>query len=163
MTLVRRDNNGGRKPQEYALSSAYGWDPFRMMDALFRTDPFRDLGPVTTRSPAYVPKFDVKETKDGYVFHADLPGVKEADLDVSLTGNILSVNGHRESQHREEQDHYYTMERTYGEFSRSFVLPEGADPDSIKAELKDGVLDIRLSKKPEVKPRKISVGANEIK
>ena len=99
----------------------------------------------------------MKETKDAYLFKADLPGVKDEDLDISLTGNRLTVSGHREEEKRDEGDRYYAFERSYGTFSRSFTLPEGVDTEHANAELKDGVLTISLSKRPEVKPKKIEV------
>ena len=132
-------------------------DPFRMMDALLRWDPFREMG--TLRGgEAFVPRFDVKETKDGYVFRADLPGVKESDVEISLTGNVLSVSGRREEERRDEGEQYHALERSYGEFTRSFALPDGTDGDSVKADLKEGVLTIHVAKKPEVQPKKITIG-----
>jgi HSP20 family protein len=89
--------------------------------------------------------------------HADLPGIQEKDLDVSLTGNRLTVSGKREEETRREEERFFALERSYGSFSRSFTLPDGVDTDSAQAEMKDGVLTLRLSKKPEVKARKIEL------
>jgi HSP20 family protein len=105
----------------------------------------------------FAPSFDVRETKDAYVFTADLPGVKEGDLELSLTGNRLTLSGRREEEKREEEDRWFAYERSYGSFSRSFTLPEGVDPDHVQAELKDGVLRVSVPKKAEVKPRKIEL------
>ena len=69
----------------------------------------------------------MKETKDAYVFRADLPGVKDEDLEISLTGNRLTVSGHREQEKREQSETYYATERAYGSFSRTFTLPDGTD------------------------------------
>jgi HSP20 family protein len=99
----------------------------------------------------------VKETKDAYVFKADLPGIREEDLDISLTGNRLTVSGKREEEKREEDDRFYAYERSYGSFSRSFTLPEGIDVEHAQADLNDGVLTVSVPKKPEVKPKKIEV------
>src|SRR5262249_8334978 len=88
----------------------------------------------------------------------DLPGVREQDLEVSVTGYRLTVSGKREEEERREDDRYFAYERSYGSFSRSFVMPEGADVESVKAELKDGVLHIIVPKKAEVQPRPIGVG-----
>jgi HSP20 family protein len=139
--LIRRDN------RELA------WDPFR---ALFRWDPFTETRGL--RNEFFSPHFDVKENKDGFTFSADLPGVKESDLEISVTGNVLGISGHRSEEHREEGDQFHAVERGYGQLSRSFALPEGADLDNVKADLKDGVLTIHLAKRPEVQPRKISIG-----
>jgi len=87
-----------------------------------------------------------------------VPGVKEGDVNISLTGNVLNIAGHRTEEHREEGEQFYAAERCYGEFTRSFALPEGADVERIHADLKEGVLAIDLPKKPEVQSRRISLG-----
>jgi HSP20 family protein len=158
--LIRRNEGpvarGGRG-QDY--EGARTMDPFRVMDALLRWDPFREtIGWGAGGGEGFVPRFDVKETKDGYELRADLPGVKESDLEISVTGNVLTISGRREEERREESDQYFAVERSYGSFARSFALPEGADTDHVKAELKDGVLTIVVPKRPEVQPRKITVG-----
>jgi HSP20 family protein len=160
--MIRRDDQQvarNRTDTGVGLGLGGSWDPFRMMDALLRWDPFRDVGGWTGRfGEGFVPRFDVKETKDGYLIRADLPGVKQSDLEISVTGNVLGISGHRSEEHREEGDQFHAVERGYGQFSRSFALPEGADLDNVKADLKDGVLTIHLAKRPEVQPRKISIG-----
>jgi len=129
------------------------------MRDLMRWEPFADLAPSFRglESAAFSPDFEVKETKDAFVFRADLPGVKDADLDVKLTQNRLSISGKRESEKTEKGDTYYTTERSYGSFTRSFTLPDGVDADQIKAELKEGVLTLSLPKKPESQAKKIAV------
>ncbi len=150
--LIRR--HGG---QDFAPSVAV-WDPFRVMRDVLRWDSFRDVEPaLESEYRTFSPRFDVKETKDGYVFRADLPGIEEKNLDISLTGNLLTVSGHREQEKRDETETYYANERTYGGFSRAFTLPEGTDAEHVKADLKDGVLVLTLAKKPEVQPKKISI------
>jgi HSP20 family protein len=152
-SLIRR-NQG----QEFAPSVAV-WDPFRVMRDVLRWDPFRDAAPVFGGdSPSFRPRFDVKETKEGYLFRADLPGVDEKNLDISLTGNLLTISGHREEEKRDESETYYASERTYGSFSRAFTLPEGTDGDHVSADLKNGVLVLTIPKKPEVQPKKINIG-----
>ncbi len=158
--LIKREN---RENRELARArSQESWDPFRMMDALLRWEPFWEgPGGLFHRGEAFVPRFDVKENKEGYVIRADMPGVKEKDLEVSLAGNMLSISGHREDEHKQEGDHYFATERTYGQFARSFSLPEGADGESIRADLKDGVLTVYLTKRPEVQARKIPISKDE--
>lgn len=140
-------------------ASQQGWEPIRTLRDLLRWDPFGEMVPSgwTGEAAAFAPDFDVKETKDTFVFKADLPGIKEADLDVRLTQNRLTIAGKRESEKTDKGDTFYTYERSYGSFSRSFTLPEGVDGDKIKAELKDGVLTIELPKPPELQPKKIAV------
>jgi HSP20 family protein len=101
----------------------------------------------------------VKETKDAFIFKADLPGVDEKDLEVTLTGDRMVVSGKRESEKREESDRFYAYERSFGSFSRAFTLPEGVDGEHVQAELKNGVLTLTLAKRPEVQPRRIQVGS----
>lgn len=127
---------------------------------LMRFDPFREMAPFFEEPEIevrFAPSFDVKETKEAYVFKADLPGIAEKDIDVSLAGNRLTVSGKREEEKKEEGEVYYTWERSYGAFTRSFTLPEGVDPEHVEAEMKEGVLTIVAAKKPEVKPRTISL------
>ncbi len=132
-------------------------DPFEMMRDLVRWDPFAELGAGSMRETPFLPTWEVKETRDAYVFKADLPGIKEDDLEINLTGNRLTVSGTREEEKHGDEDRFYAYERSYGTFSRSFTLPEGVDPDHAEADLSAGVLTISIPKRPEVKPRKIEV------
>ena len=155
-TLIRRNHN------EVAPSSGSAWDPFRVMRDVLRWDPFRELEAAAASDYGlFVPSFDVKENKEGYVFRADLPGVREDDLEISLTGNRLTISGKREQEKREQGETYYATERSYGSFSRAFTLPDGTDGDNVKAELKNGVLQVTVPKKPEVQPKRITIGKDE--
>jgi HSP20 family protein len=159
MSIIRRNNNNERGLRNRGL------DPFEMMQDLMRWDPFRELsrgvvggGEVSN----FIPSFEVKETKDSYVFKADLPGIKEEDLDISLTGNRLTISGQRQEEKKDEGERHFVYERSFGSFSRSFTLPEGIDVDHVQAGLKDGVLNVVVPKKPEVQPKRILVkGASE--
>lgn len=134
------------------------FDPFRTMRELMRFDPFAEMSTMNVgQSLQFNPDFEVKETREGYQFRADLPGIKEKDLEISMTGNRLSVSGHREAEKRDESDRYYLYERSYGSFTRSFTLPDGIDSTKIAAELKDGVLTLMVPRRPETQPRKITV------
>jgi len=141
-----------------AGQSYYGVDPFRLMDSLLRWD--QETAPSARQAEMFVPAFEVKETKETYIFKADLPGVKESDLDISLTGNHLTISGKREAEKEEDVNNYYTYERSYGAFSRTFTLPQAADSEHVRADLKDGVLSLIVPKKPELQPRRINVGGN---
>jgi HSP20 family protein len=107
------------------------------------------------------PDFEVRETDDAIVLKGDMPGVKEQDIDVSLSGNSLQISGKREREEEAEEGTVYTYEREYGQFSRSFTLPESADLDKVRCDLKDGVLNIVVPKKPGSAParRKIQIGS----
>lgn len=150
--LIRRmDNESVQMPT--------AWEPFQLMRDLLAWDPFAEMMPSVARrqEAVFTPRFEVKETKDAYVFHADLPGIDDKDLEITLTGNRLTVSGKREAEHREENDRFYAYERSYGSFSRSFTLPDGIDVDHADAELKNGVLMVSIPKRPEHQPRKISL------
>jgi HSP20 family protein len=99
----------------------------------------------------------VKETVDSFVVKADLPGVSEADLDINVHNNVLSVSGARQSEERKDGESYALYERQFGSFSRSFSLPDMADGERIEAKLEAGVLTLTIAKKAEAKPRKIAL------
>ncbi len=163
MGSITIQKNGGN---EVVPTPTREWDPLRTMREMMRWDPFREIAPLwpaEERMASYMPAFEIKETKGEYLFKADMPGVKEKDLEVTLTGNRLTVSGKREAEQQEKGDTYFVYERTYGSFSRSFTLPEGAEAASLRAELKDGVLAITVPKKPEVQARKVPVASGEAK
>jgi HSP20 family protein len=147
LSLIRRENS---KPVTVLNNS---WEPLRLVEEFLSLDPFQAFDGVSS----FIPNLEVKETKKSYIIKADLPGVEEKDLDVSFEKNRLTISGKRESEKREEGESYRTYERSYGSFSRSISLPDGVDTEKVKAELKSGVLTLRLAKKPEVLPKKISV------
>jgi HSP20 family protein len=151
-----------RIPGHDIAQTGAAWDPVRLMRDMLRWDPFREveavLGP--TDASGFAPTFEVTETKDAYLFRADLPGVKEQDLEISLTGTRLAISGHREQERHDESDTFYATERSYGSFTRSFTLPEGVDGENVAADLKAGVLTLTVPKKPEVQPKKIVIGAS---
>jgi len=140
-------------------SGTMEWDPFRTMREMLRWDPFREMAPAFPAMPreAWAPNFDVTENKDAYMFKADVPGVKKEDLEISLTGNRLQISGKRDVEHEQKNDTYYTYERQFGTFTRSFTLPEGIDADHVKSELKEGVLTLVVPKKPEAQAKKIPI------
>lgn len=136
-----------------AKPARYTRDPFAMARDLLSWDPF-----FGGRAPtAFAPAFEVKETSEAYVLRADLPGVAEADLDINLHNNVLTVSGSRAAEERKEDESYALYERQFGSFSRSFQLPDTADGERIEAKLTDGVLTLSIAKKAEAKPRKIAL------
>lgn len=139
------------------------WDPFREMREFLRWDPMREMRWPTAgyEGGQFMPTFEVRETKDAYVFKADVPGVKENDLDISMTADRITITGHREAEKQDQNDTYYSYERSYGTFARTFTLPTGTNVDQTKAELKEGVLTLLVPKKPEVQPRRIAVKATD--
>ncbi len=142
------------------------WDPFRTMREWMRWDPFREMAPLfgrAEREAGWMPAFEVRENPDAYVFKADLPGIEEKDLEVSLTGNRLQVTGKREQEQESKKDTYYAYERSFGSFTRTFTLPEGIDAEHCKSELKDGVWTLVVPKKPEMQAKKIPVATTKSK
>lgn len=137
------------------------WDPFRAMREMLRWDPFREMTPAIPafERAAFNPSFDVTETKDSYLFKADVPGVKEDEIEISVTGNRLQISGKRETEEETKNDTVYTYERQYGSFARSFTLPDSADLEHAKSELKDGVLTLVIPKKPGAMSKKIAVSS----
>ncbi len=150
--------------------------PLRMLRDLFRWQP-RDFGSLTTWDPfeemapllnemattVFSPAFEVKEVKNAYLFKADVPGVKESDIEVHLTGNRLTISGSRSQEVEESSDTYYSCGCSYGDFSRSFTLPEGTDAENIHADLKSGVLTVAVPKRPEAQSKKIAVKSSSVK
>lgn len=119
---VHRESSA--KPQAPIRRGTREWDPFRAMRDLMRWEPFAELAPSwpTLEGAVFAPDFEVKETKDAFAFTADLPGVTEKDLQVQLSENRLSISGKRESEKTEQGETYYTAERNYGSFTRSFTF-----------------------------------------
>jgi HSP20 family protein len=109
----------------------------------------------------WAPAVDIKEEVDKFVIHADIPGVKPEDIEVSMEAGILTVKGEKESEAKTEKEGYKRVERTYGSFYRRFSLPDTADGDAINAKCKHGVLEIIIPKREAVKPKRINVAAEE--
>src|SRR5687767_12390405 len=125
----------GNQPRRFAMSTALerngnvryrARDPFALARSFFGIDPYFGIDTRPAKS-SFLPSFEVKETTDGYVLKADLPGIKESELDISLHGNMLTVGGTRQAEERKEGEAYYVYERQYGTFSRSFTLPDEAN------------------------------------
>lgn len=140
---------------------------FSSLRDLLRWDPFREIAPLWGRGDReerdWLPSFEVRETKESYVFTADLPGVKKEDIDVTLRGNRLQISGKREAEKESKDDTFYAYERTYGAFTRSFTLPPEIDAEHVHSELKDGVLTLAIPKKVDAPAKKISIGTTAAK
>ena len=151
--LIRNHQTANTTPTRHVANPT--WDAFRMMDALLGwAQPTETWGPPPS---AFSPRFDVEERKDAYLVRADLPGLTEGDVDVTVTGNAVTVAGRREAEQAHEGQRYYAGERGFGAFSRTFSLPDGANLDDLSASLKNGVLTLHIPKRPEVQPRKVKL------
>src|SRR5215208_5918420 len=105
-----------------------------------------------------LPNGDITETEDSLVLAFDLPGLKEDDIQIELDDNVLTVSGQRERQHEQKQDDFYRFERRFGSFSRSVALPAGVNDENINASYDNGVLEIRVPKPEQYKPKRIQIG-----
>jgi HSP20 family protein len=141
------------------------WDPARELDTLqgemnrlfssFFDTPTPGNGTTVRR---WIPAMDLVETDDHFVLKADLPGMQESDVNIVFENNVLTMSGERRAEHEAKKDGYYRLERTMGSFSRSLTLPEGIDADAVSAKFDHGVLEIRIPKPAEAKPRRIQIG-----
>ncbi|HEV2980428.1 MAG TPA: Hsp20/alpha crystallin family protein [Solirubrobacteraceae bacterium] len=105
----------------------------------------------------WIPALDVVEEGDRYVLRADLPGLSEEDVNVEVQDHVLTISGERKSEHEERGEGYRRVERASGRFSRSLTLPEGVDPDSVKASFDKGVLEVSIPKPEQPKPRRVAI------
>jgi HSP20 family protein len=115
-----------------------------------------DTSAVTTD---WIPAVDIKEEANGFLIHADVPGVEPKDIDVTLENGILTIRGQRRVEPREERDGYRRVERVSGQFFRRFSLPDTAATDGVQAKHSNGVLEVRIPKQQHVQPRRIKVDA----
>jgi HSP20 family protein len=105
----------------------------------------------------WIPATDLVETETEYVLRADLPGLTEDDVKIELEENVLTISGERKAEHAERKEGYYRVERASGHFSRALTLPEGVDSDAISANFDRGVLEVRIPKPEQRKPRKVAI------
>jgi HSP20 family protein len=148
------------------------WRPFGTVE---RWDPFRGMGDIQSEinrlfdnfvgrpgtgagaDRMWLPAVDVHETKDDLVLSFDIPGVAEKDVQLTITGDLLTVKGERRFDRESSENTYHRVERLYGKFERSVQLPMTVQGDKVKATYRDGVLEVRLAKAEEVKPRQIKI------
>jgi len=110
-----------------------------------------------TRTSFWKPAVDIFETKDSLVMKVELPGVNKEDVKIDLDNQILTLSGERKFDHEVKEDDYHRIERAYGQFQRSFTLPNKIDAERIEAHYRDGMLEVVLPKKEEAKPRQINI------
>jgi HSP20 family protein len=104
---------------------------------------------------------DLVEAEDHFVLKADLPGLSEGDVNIEVQDGSLTISGERRSEHAEHERGWYRIERAFGSFNRSLTLPDGVDPDGIEASFSHGVLEVRIPKPAERKPRRIEISSAE--
>lgn len=141
------------------------WQPYReltqfqdRMNRLF-DELWGNGGEMERAQAAWAPAVDICEEEDRIVLKADLPGVEQKDIHLDVEGGRLTIKGERRLERSSDDEGCHRLERAYGAFVRSFRLPDVIDPDGIKAAYKDGVLEVTLPKKEEVKPRKVEIAS----
>jgi HSP20 family protein len=143
---------------------AMGWSPLREFDTLRQEIDrvFNNFWPqeaMASSAAMWTPRIDLRETEDEYVLQADLPGMKQEDLDIQFQGGMLLLKGERKLE-RETNNGYHHRERTYGAFARSFTLGTPVEADAISATYKDGVLEVHVPKTAAAKPQRIAIQAS---
>src|SRR5579883_1603542 len=137
------------------MSTALSLDPFNGL-RLFEDAVTRLMSEPSAGRP-WSPAVDIVETEDGLTLKADLPDVKIEDIDIRVENNTLSIRGNRKFEKDDKAKGYHRIERSYGEFVRSFALPSTVDTEKVTADYKNGVLTISLPKKETAKPRQVKV------
>ena len=144
------------------------WQPFGDLGELsrrFENIFGRSLLPTWRRLPleerGWVPSIDVLEKEDKYTVRAELPGIKEEDIGVSVVGDTLTIKGERKAESEVREEDYHCCECSYGSFFRSIALPSNVDTEKIEASYEGGILEVSLPKAAEVKPKKIAVSAKK--
>ena len=108
----------------------------------------------------WMPTVDISEMENGFEVRAELPGVSEKDVNVSVTDNLLTIKGEKRQEEKTDDKNYHRVERRYGSFQRSFTLPRHVETDAIKAQFTDGVLVLEIPKAEVAKPTEISITTN---
>jgi HSP20 family protein len=135
------------------------------MSLLVRPEPFstefnrlfNSLWDQRAVSQRWVPEMDLVETDEHYLLKADLPGMKQGDVAIEFNDGTLTISGERNAEYDRKEKGFFRLERSFGKFSRSLTLPDGVDPDKIRAGFQDGVLEITIPKPEQRKPRRIEV------
>ncbi len=105
----------------------------------------------------FLPHLEIREDENSFILHLDAPGLERKDLDISVTGNMITIKGERKAEERKKEKGYFYSERRYGSFQRSLELPTEVDAEKIEANYKDGVLEVVVPKSERSKPKQIKV------
>ena len=141
------------------------WDPFKELEdvssrlnRIFGRFPARaESGQEMLMIADWSPSADIAETDAAYLIKAEIPGVKKEDVKVSIQDGMLTMQGERKMEKEEKGKKFHRIERSYGSFVRSFRLPDDADENSVKAEFKDGMLNVTLAKSAKAKAKSVNV------
>jgi len=119
----------------------------------------RELRPYNGRTSGWIPAINLEETDKELIVTADLPGIEAKDVDITLENNVLTLKGERKSEIKEENKDLHRIERVYGSFHRSLMLPEKVDVDKVTATSKNGVISVKLPKTKAAISKRIEVEA----
>ena len=133
------------------------WNPIHEMDELFHNRLASVLGGEGLQSVAWSPVVDIEETELNYLIRAELPGLSKEKVKVTVEDGVLTLSGERDLERKVEGKTFHHIERSHGTFTRSFTLPENAEAESVSANYKDGLLEIRVAKSEEALPKSIEV------
>ena len=133
------------------------YEPWALLNRLQRE--FDQTFETVARDASWSPAVDIHEEAQRFIVRADLPGVKPADIEVTADKGVLTLRGNREVEQRELNGHYSRVERVSGKFVRTFSLPDNVQTDTIKAQFKDGVLELTIPKVAKAEPRRIEIQA----
>jgi HSP20 family protein len=138
------------------------WDPYRELTSF--ADRFnRTFGLPATRERdeetlgAWIPPVDISEDKENITLTAELPGFREDQVDIQMEGGVLTIRGERKLEEEKEGRNFHRLERSYGQFVRSFTLPNNVDRENIRAKFSNGLLEIEMPKREDARPRQIKI------
>ncbi len=132
-------------------------DMYGKINRLFEEDLLGEEREQPMAANCWAPATDIYETKDDYVFKVELPGIAKEDIKVELNGDTLGIKGERKEEKEVKREEYHRIERVCGNFLRNFQLPKNADGQKMKAAMKDGILELRIPKREETKPKAIPI------
>jgi HSP20 family protein len=143
------------------------WDPFREMNDLmnrfgkgwrrFPAPPKAGVGREILTRADWTPTVDIEESDSEYIIKVELPEVRKEDIKVAVDQGVLTIRGDRRMEREEKNKTYHRVERSYGSFARSFILPDDVKDDSITARHEDGMLYLRLAKSESARPRAVEI------
>ena len=152
------------------MTNIVRFDPFRELDRLQNevnrlfdgyTAPTQDgrsgSAPAAYAGRLWSPVVDIAENQNEIVLHAELPGLKQEDIDIELTGDTMTIRGERKFESEERKDSFVRVERSYGRFQRSFTLGVPVEAERVSATYRDGMLEVHLPKSEATRPRKVQV------
>jgi HSP20 family protein len=154
---------------EVAEMTIVRWEPFRelntlqsemnrLFDSVFDTPRGSGSGSGGALR-RWMPAMDLVETDEHFVLRADLPGLTEDDVKIEVEDSTLTVSGERKAEHEERGEGFHRLERAFGSFSRSLTLPKGVDAEAVTASFERGVLEVRVPKPEQRKPRRIEIAS----